>query len=47
MSSGETVYSAAYIMPSGKTAFGFDRKHQNHLKVIEKMMAERLRSRVS
>ena len=44
MSSGETVYSAAYIMPSGKTAFGFDRKHQNHLKVIEKMMAGRLPS---
>lgn len=33
---GETVYSAAYIMPS--PAFGAERKHSNHLRLIEHMM---------
>lgn len=30
-----TIYSAAYIMPSGKSYFGYLRKHSNHLKLIE------------
>ena len=33
------IYSAAYIMPSGKSAFGFDAKHQNHLRLIESICA--------
>jgi hypothetical protein len=32
------IYSAAYIMASGKSTFGYDRKHQNHLKLIELMI---------
>lgn len=36
---GETIYSAAYIMASGKSFFGCGRKHQNHLRLIEYMMA--------
>ena len=35
---GETIYSAAYIMPSAKSAFGYTRKHSNHLKLIELML---------
>ena len=35
----QTIYSAAYIMPSGNSAFGFSRKHSNHLKLLEEMMA--------
>jgi hypothetical protein len=38
MASGQRIYSAAYIMPSGRTAFGYERKHRNHLKVIEAMI---------
>lgn len=34
-SAGKTIYSAAYIMPSAKSAFGYTRKHSNHLKLIE------------
>lgn len=34
----ERIYSAAYIMPSGKSCFGFDKKHQNNLKLLEYMM---------
>lgn len=36
------IYSPAYIMASGKSAFHFDRKHQNHLKLIEKMIGDNL-----
>lgn len=32
---GERIYSAAYIMPSAKSSFGYLRKHSNHLKLIE------------
>ncbi|MCU7549820.1 putative DNA base hypermodification protein [Chitinophagaceae bacterium LB-8] len=35
IASGRRIYSAAYIMPSGKSYFGFVRKHTNHLKLIE------------
>jgi hypothetical protein len=35
MASGKKIYSAAYIMPSGKSYFGLIRKHSNHLKLIE------------
>ncbi|MGB7521047.1 MAG: nucleotide kinase domain-containing protein, partial [Spirulinaceae cyanobacterium] len=40
--SGQAIYSAAYIMPSGGTSFGHIAKHRNYLKLIEKMMAEEL-----
>ena len=36
---GSTIYSAAYIMASGKSSFGCQRKHQNHLRLLEQMMA--------
>lgn len=35
---GDRLYSAAYIMPS--PAFGFPRKHRNHLKLLESMMKQ-------
>lgn len=35
MLAGETIYSAAYIMPSGGSYFGYAKKHSNHLKLIE------------
>lgn len=34
------IYSAAYIMASGRSSFGHERKHQNHLKLIELMIKE-------
>jgi hypothetical protein len=40
--SGQTIYSAAYIMPSGRTNFGHTAKHRNHLQLIEQMMANEL-----
>lgn len=38
INNNERIYSAAYIMPSGKGSFGFDKKHQNNLKLLECMM---------
>ena len=32
MGANERIYSAAYIMPSGKSRFGYEKKHQNNLK---------------
>lgn len=37
---GTRIYSAAYIMPSGSTSFGFSEKHRNHLALIEHMMKD-------
>ena len=37
---GLSIYSAAYIMPSGAGSFGCKYKHRNHLKLIEKMMRD-------
>ncbi len=42
----ETIYSAAYIMPSGKSSFGFNRKHQNNLKLLEYMMKSGLTRKI-
>ena len=38
MDDGQRIYSAAYIMPS--PAFGSPRKHRNHLRLVEYMMAD-------
>lgn len=43
---GERIFSAAYIMPSHAAGFSYELKHQNYLKLLEKMMAERLPSRL-
>lgn len=40
MSAGKRIYSAAYIMPSASSYFGFERKHSNHLKLVEKIINE-------
>ncbi len=36
------IYSAAYIMASGRSKFGYIRKHQNHLRLIELMIKEKV-----
>jgi len=47
MRRGSRIYSAAYIMPPGGSAFGHSSKHQNHLKLLEHMMASALPSRLA
>jgi len=46
MENGRRVYSAAYIMPSGGPNSRYARKHQMHLRLIERMMNEDLPSRI-
>lgn len=41
-----SIYSAAYIMPSGGRAFGHKIKHRNHLDLIKTMMEEDLTGRI-
>jgi hypothetical protein len=44
---GARIYSAAYIMPSGNRAFGYRRKHRNHLKMLERMMEDEVALRIA
>jgi hypothetical protein len=46
MKKGDSIYSGAYMMASGKSAFGHRRKHQNHLKLIESMVEDELPARI-
>lgn len=46
MNSGHRIYSAAYIMPPGTSAFGRAAKHQNHLLLLERMMQDDLPERL-
>ena len=47
MSRKEPIYSAAYIMPSGGTAFNTTRKHRAHLKLLERMMDDEVPLRIA
>ena len=42
---GTSIYSNAYIMPS--PPFGEHRKHRNHLRLLERMMRDRLPERIA
>jgi len=46
MAARERIYSAAYIMPSGGSYFGYEKKHTNHLKLIEMMLKEHMHDRL-
>lgn len=39
---GKSIYSAAYIMPSGGKDFRFPKKHTMHLHLLKQMMLDRL-----
>ena len=47
LASKARIYSAAYIMPSGRSAFGYRRKHQNHLRLLERMMEDEVPYRIA
>jgi thymidylate kinase len=47
MKKGETIFSSAYIMPSGKQSFGHSRKHQNYLRLLETMMSDEVPARIT
>jgi hypothetical protein len=47
MARGAAIYSAAYIMPSGGRKLGYDRKHRNHLALVERMLADSVPRRLA
>jgi hypothetical protein len=46
MSEGNSIYSAAYIMPSGGSVFGHTLKHRNHLRMLEFLVREKFHVRL-
>lgn len=44
---GQRIYSAAYIMPPGRQEYGYARKHQHHLRLLESMMNDNLVDRLT
>jgi thymidylate kinase len=46
INSGATIYSGAYIMPSGGPSSANGRKHRMHLKLIEQMLKDDLAARL-
>ena len=47
LAAGTRIYSAAYMMPSGRSAFGHTRKHRNHLLLLERMLADEVPQRIT
>ena len=47
LAGGTRIYSAAYMMPSGKSSFGHAQKHRNHLMLLERMMDDEAPRRIS
>jgi len=47
MDSKQTIYSAAYIMPSGSRKLGSTKKHRSHLWLLEQMMDEGVPDRIA
>jgi hypothetical protein len=41
------IYSAAYIMPSGKSAFHYSKKHQNNLVLLELLMKDGISQKIA
>ena len=47
LAAGTRIYSAAYMMPSGRGSFGHTRKHRNHLLLLERMLADEVPQRIT
>lgn len=41
------IYSAAYIMPSGKSAFHYSKKHQNNLALLETIIKDGISKKIA
>jgi thymidylate kinase len=46
MERGISIFSGAYIMPSGGEAFGFSKKHRNYLHLLDLMMKDQVPERI-
>lgn len=46
VNAGTSIYSGAYIMASGKSSFGYNKKHLNHLALLQKMMNDNIVAKI-
>lgn len=47
LSNNVKIYSAAYIMPSGKSSFHYSKKHQNNLALLELLMKDGISHKIA
>jgi thymidylate kinase len=47
LEAGRSIYSGAYIMPSGSGGYEEDRKHRSHLRLLRRMMLDGLPGRIA
>ncbi len=47
LNNNERIYSAAYIMPSGKSSFGYDKKHRNNLQLLDFIMKDNISRKIA
>ncbi|MDZ4849713.1 MAG: putative DNA base hypermodification protein [Pirellulaceae bacterium] len=47
MANKQTIYSAAYIMPSGSRELNSTKKHRSHLQLLEKMMKDEVPKKIA
>lgn len=47
MNAGRVIFSAAYIMPSGVSSFGYSKKHRNYLRLLEVMLTDEVPLRLT
>ena len=47
LSARQPIYSPAYMMPSGNRHWGYQRKHQNHLAMLNQMIEDYVPSRLA
>lgn len=47
LAENKTIYSAAYIIPSAGSAFGYKFKHSNHLALLSKMIGDNVYDRIA
>jgi hypothetical protein len=47
MADGTKIFSAAYVMPAGDTIIGFTKKHRNYLKLLERMLDDKVPARIT
>ncbi len=44
---GRTIFSGAYIIPSGNSSFGHSKKHRNYLMLLERMIQDEVPQRIT
>lgn len=46
LKTNSTIFSGAYIMPSGKSSFGYSAKHRNYLRLLDLMLRDGIPTKI-